>query len=114
MVEPILGSAGKPDLIDEFGGHQVSNRRFNPKRSQQVQAKPRADDRCRAQRAFGFRIESIDARMKVWDCAPLGVIMQEAGGTFTDWNGTSTIYGGNSIATNGILFDQVMEIVRGK
>jgi hypothetical protein len=62
MVEPILGSAGKPDLIDEFGGHQVSNRRFNPKRSQQVQAKPRADDRCRAQRAFGFRIESIDAR----------------------------------------------------
>lgn len=52
----------------------------------------------------------VDARMQVWDCAPFGVIMEEAGGTFTDWKGTPTIYGGESVATNGALFDQVMAI----
>ncbi len=36
----------------------------------------------------------VDARMKIWDCAPFGVILPEAGGTFTDWNGTPTIDGG--------------------
>ena len=55
----------------------------------------------------------LDARMQVWDCAPFGVIMAEAGGTFTDWKGKSTIYGGESIATNGALFDQVMALVAG-
>jgi fructose-1,6-bisphosphatase/inositol monophosphatase family enzyme len=54
----------------------------------------------------------LDAKMAVWDCGPFPVIMEEAGGTFTDWKGKSTIYGGESIATNGVLYDQVMEIVR--
>ncbi len=54
----------------------------------------------------------LDAAMHVWDCAPFGVIMEEAGGTFTDWQGTPTINGGEAIATNGALFDQVMAITR--
>lgn len=54
----------------------------------------------------------LDPWMSVWDCGPLGVIMEEAGGTFTDWNGTRTIYGGESIATNGKLFDQVISLTR--
>ena len=55
----------------------------------------------------------LDPYMAVWDCGPLGVIMEEAGGTFTDWNGTPTIYGGSAIATNGALFDDVMRIISG-
>jgi len=47
----------------------------------------------------------------LWDCAPLLPIMEEAGGTFTDWHGVRTVDGGNAIATNGLLFEQVMEIV---
>jgi histidinol phosphatase-like enzyme (inositol monophosphatase family) len=54
----------------------------------------------------------VDAQMKVWDCAPFGVIMEEAGGTFTDWRGRATIHGGGSIATNGLLFSQVMQTVK--
>lgn len=54
----------------------------------------------------------LDAVMNVWDCAPLLPILEEAGGTFTDWQGTSSIHGGNAISTNGLLFDRVMEIVR--
>lgn len=54
----------------------------------------------------------LDAVMNVWDCAALLPILEEAGGTFTDWKGIRTIHGGNAIATNSLLFDQVMEIVR--
>lgn len=53
----------------------------------------------------------LDPVMKLWDCAALLPIMEEAGGTFTDWRGVKTAYGGNSIATNGLLFDEVMGLV---
>jgi fructose-1,6-bisphosphatase/inositol monophosphatase family enzyme len=53
----------------------------------------------------------LDPVMNLWDCAPLLPIMEEAGGTFTDWRGVRTISGGNSIATNGLLFDEVMRLV---
>jgi histidinol phosphatase-like enzyme (inositol monophosphatase family) len=54
----------------------------------------------------------LDPVINVWDCAALLPILEEAGGTFTDWKGTRTIHGGNAIATNGLLFESVMEIVR--
>jgi fructose-1,6-bisphosphatase/inositol monophosphatase family enzyme len=40
-------------------------------------------------------------------------VIQEAGGTFTDWQGVTTIYGGGAISTNGRLFEEVMSHVRG-
>src|SRR5688572_4135036 len=54
----------------------------------------------------------LDPIMNVWDCAALLPILEEAGGTFTDWKGRRTIHGGNAISTNGSLFDLVMEVVR--
>jgi histidinol phosphatase-like enzyme (inositol monophosphatase family) len=54
----------------------------------------------------------LDPVMNLWDCAPLLPIMEEAGGTFTDWHGERTINGGNSIATNGLLFEEVMTVVK--
>ena len=54
----------------------------------------------------------LDPVMNIWDCAALLPIVSEAGGTFTDWNGTQTIAGGNAISTNGVLFDEVMSVVR--
>jgi histidinol phosphatase-like enzyme (inositol monophosphatase family) len=53
----------------------------------------------------------LDPVMNLWDCAPLLPIMEEAGGTFTDWRGERTINGGNSIATNGLVFNEVMTLV---
>jgi len=53
----------------------------------------------------------LDPVMNLWDCAPLLPIMEEAGGTFTDWRGVRTAAGGNAIATNGILFDEVMSLI---
>jgi fructose-1,6-bisphosphatase/inositol monophosphatase family enzyme len=53
----------------------------------------------------------LDPVMNLWDCAPLLPIMEEAGGTFTDWRGIRTVNGGNSIATNRLLFEEVMKII---
>ena len=53
----------------------------------------------------------LDPVMNLWDCAPLLPIMEEAGGTFTDWGGDRTVSGGNSIATNGVLFAEVMKVI---
>ena len=55
----------------------------------------------------------LDPVMNLWDCAPLLPIMEEAGGTFADWHGVRTADGGNAIATNGLLFDEVMSVVKG-
>lgn len=56
----------------------------------------------------------FDPVMNLWDCAPLLPIMEEAGGTFTDWRGERTVNGGNSIATNGLLFDEVFDVVKSR
>lgn len=54
----------------------------------------------------------VDPVMALWDAAPLQVILEEAGGTFTDWQGTPTIHHQESVATNGKLLSQVMDIVK--
>ena len=53
----------------------------------------------------------LDPVMALWDCGPLQVILEEAGGTFTDWRGTPTIFGGEAVATNGALFAPVMDLL---
>jgi histidinol-phosphatase len=53
----------------------------------------------------------LDPVMNVWDCAPLLPILEEAGGTFTDWHGRRTIRSGNAISTNGTLFNEVLKTV---
>lgn len=51
----------------------------------------------------------LDPLMKVWDCAALVPILEEAGGTFTDWEGRPNIRGGDAVSTNGLLLDSVIE-----
>lgn len=54
----------------------------------------------------------VDPAMYLWDAAPLQVIMEEAGGTLTDWQGNPTIHNHETIATNGRLQAQVMDIIQ--
>ncbi len=54
----------------------------------------------------------VDPAMYLWDAAPLPPIMEEAGGTLTDWQGKSTIYSYETIGTNDLLFDQVMALTK--
>lgn len=54
----------------------------------------------------------IDPEMFLWDAASLQPILEEAGGTFTDWRGEPTIYSGEGLATNGLLLEEVLAITR--
>jgi len=58
------------------------------------------------------RIEvMVDAILNIWDAAAVLPIVQEAGGTFTDFNGDAKIDTGNAIASNGPFHDRLLEIV---
>lgn len=46
-----------------------------------------------------------------WDLAPLDIIVTEAGGRFTDLEGRHTIRGGNAVATNGLLHEEVLQVL---
>lgn len=54
----------------------------------------------------------VDPVMELWDAAPLQVILEEAGGRLTDWNGVATVHHREAIGTNTALFDSVMATVR--
>lgn len=54
----------------------------------------------------------VDPILNVWDAAAVQPIIEEAGGTFTDWQGKSSIHAGEAIATNGRVTDEVLAITR--
>lgn len=56
----------------------------------------------------------LDPIVEPYDIAPLKIIVEEAGGTFTDFHGKDTIRGGSGLSTNGILHDQLQKIVLGQ
>jgi histidinol phosphatase-like enzyme (inositol monophosphatase family) len=54
----------------------------------------------------------VDPVVAVWDLAALLPVIEEAGGRFTDWQGRRTIHSGEAIATNGLIHDEVLTLVR--
>jgi fructose-1,6-bisphosphatase/inositol monophosphatase family enzyme len=54
----------------------------------------------------------VDPYMSLWDAAALQPIIEEAGGSFTDWQGKPTIQSGEAVATNGVIRDEVLAITR--
>ncbi|HTU26328.1 MAG TPA: histidinol-phosphatase [Pirellulales bacterium] len=55
----------------------------------------------------------VDPAMSVWDAAALQPVLEEAGGTFTNWRGEPTIHSGEGIATNGKILAEVLALVGG-
>jgi histidinol-phosphatase len=58
--------------------------------------------------ATGRAEAMFDPKMEIWDAAPMGVIMEEAGGQFADFNGNRSIRGGSLLSSNSQLFDQLL------
>jgi histidinol-phosphatase len=54
----------------------------------------------------------IDPTVSLWDLAAPKIIVEEAGGRFTDFSGAARADGGSGVATNGLLHDAVLELVR--
>ncbi|MDX1888783.1 histidinol-phosphatase [Mycolicibacterium sp. 050158] len=49
-----------------------------------------------------------EPEVKLWDLAPLDIVVREAGGRFTNVEGQPGPHGGSAVATNGLLHDQVL------
>jgi histidinol-phosphatase len=56
---------------------------------------------------FEGRAEAhIEVGVKPWDLAPMKVIVEEAGGKYSDLEGKDSIYTGSCIISNGLIHDQ--------
>ena len=55
----------------------------------------------------------IDIDLKPWDLAAVKIIVEEAGGRFTDFAGQPTAFGGSAIASNGLVHEEIRELIRG-
>jgi histidinol-phosphatase len=51
---------------------------------------------------------TAEPEVKLWDLAPLDILIREAGGTFTNLAGEAGPHGGSAVATNGLLHDEVL------
>jgi histidinol-phosphatase len=50
--------------------------------------------------------------LKPWDLAPCKILVEEAGGVFTDLHGRATIYTDSALATNGHLHEAALGLLR--
>lgn len=56
----------------------------------------------------------IEYGVSPWDVAALVPILEEAGGTFTDWEGNRTIHRPDILASNGLMHASTLELLRTK
>ena len=82
-------------------------------------------ERCWRTRAFGdfwshvlVAEGAVDAsfepEVSLWDLAALQVIVEQAGGRFTDLTGRATAGGGSVVCSNGLLHDEVLSALQAR
>jgi histidinol-phosphatase len=54
----------------------------------------------------------VEPEVSLWDVAAIQVIVEEAGGRFTDLAGTARPDGGSAVSTNGLLHEDVLAALR--
>jgi histidinol-phosphatase len=52
---------------------------------------------------------AVDLQVAPWDMAAVQIIVEEAGGRFTDLHGNARYDGGSGVSTNGVLHDAALE-----
>ncbi|WP_018682384.1 histidinol-phosphatase [Actinokineospora enzanensis] len=55
---------------------------------------------------------AAEAIVNPWDVAPLQVLVEEAGGRFTDLSGAARFDGGNVLTSNGHVHDAALDLLR--
>jgi histidinol phosphatase-like enzyme (inositol monophosphatase family) len=53
----------------------------------------------------------IDPLLNPWDAAAVDVVVTEAGGRFSDWQGRDSIDSGDGVATNGAVHGAVLDLL---
>jgi histidinol-phosphatase len=56
----------------------------------------------------------IEAGVQLWDIAALKILVEEAGGRFTDLEGRPTHASGSCVASNGLVHDHVLRALAGR
>jgi len=56
----------------------------------------------------------VDPVANPWDLAAVQVVVEEAGGRFTDWNGKATSFGGCGIGSNAVVHDRALALLGAK
>lgn len=54
---------------------------------------------------------AVEPIVALWDVAAVQVIVEEAGGRFTDLRGDRTTRGGDCLTSNGLLHDELLELL---
>ena len=54
---------------------------------------------------------AVDPEVSLWDLAAVKIVVEEAGGRFTDLRGEVTAGGGSGLATNGLVHDAALALV---
>ncbi len=54
---------------------------------------------------------AAEPELSLHDMAAPSIIVEEAGGRFTDLDGSPGPYGGNALATNSLLHDEVLGLL---
>jgi len=57
---------------------------------------------------------SFEPEVSLWDLAPLQVVVEEAGGRFTDLTGEARADGGSAVCSNGLLHDAVLAALQAR
>jgi fructose-1,6-bisphosphatase/inositol monophosphatase family enzyme len=55
----------------------------------------------------------VDPLLNAWDAAAVDVVVTEAGGRFSDWQGRASIESGDGVATNGLVHADVLRLLAG-
>ena len=63
--------------------------------------------------AAGSTDIAVEAEVNLWDLVAVKVVVEAAGGRFTDLAGHATADGGSALSTNGHLHDQVLGLLPG-
>jgi histidinol-phosphatase len=56
----------------------------------------------------------VEAGVQIWDLAPLQILVEEAGGRFTDLEGRATHASGSCVASNGLVHEHVLRALAGR
>lgn len=55
---------------------------------------------------------AVETVMNPWDGAASVVILEEAGGRYTDFDGNATAHGPNAIVSNGLIHEEIRRVIR--
>jgi histidinol-phosphatase len=62
--------------------------------------------------AEGQADAAVEPEAAIWDLAALKLIVEEAGGRFSDFSGGSSPAGGNGVSSNGLIHDEILTLLR--